>query len=162
MEEWSRLPLRDGVTQDIKTWWQAKAENYITHRPSAEVWAQSQSPPQAQLNSISMAYSPAATANIAGNAAQASPAALAVETAGSTGPPPNYQGNLHYGNEILKHSPPPETVASRDVAQHNRSEVSTGYRSMLRDSDDSDLQMLNARDVDKASILASTQSNLYF
>lgn len=156
MEEWRRLPLRDGLTGDIQTWRQAKAEHYITHQPTEE-WT------QAQHNPISISYSPAATANIVSNTAKASPVASVPETTVSTGTPPNYQGNLHYGDEVLRQLPPPGTIASRDAAQHTILEVSTVYRSMMpRDADDSYLQILEARDGDKAAILASTQSNLYF
>jgi hypothetical protein len=156
MEEWGRLHLRDGLAGDIQIWRQAKAEHYITHQPT-EGWT------EAQHNPMSISYSPAATANLAGNTAKASPAASVPETAVSTGTPPNYQGNLHYGDEVLRQLPPPEKIATRDVAQHTISEVSTGYRSMMpRDTDDVDLQILDARDGDKAAILASTQSNLYF
>ncbi|KAI7972267.1 hypothetical protein EIK77_003691 [Talaromyces pinophilus] len=152
MEEWGKLPLRDGMSQDIRNWWQAKAENYITHQPTRG-WT------QAQHNPISVNYSPAATANIASNAAQAFPATSAVETTVSTGTPPNHQGSLHYGNDS-RQLPPPETVASRE---HTIPEVSTGYRSMMpRDAENSDLQVLDARDGDKAALLASTQSYLYF
>lgn len=153
MEEWGRLPLRDGVSEDIRTWWQAKAEKYITHQPT-EGWTQT------HYNPISVNYLPATAANITGNVAQVSPAASAVEAGVSTGTPPNYQGGLRYGNEI-RQLPPSETVA-RDAAQHSMPEVSPGYRSTPRDTDDSDLQITDARDGDKAAILASRQSNLYF
>lgn len=152
MEEWGRLPLRDGMIEDIRNWWNVKAENYVTHQP-AEGWTQT------QRNPISVSYSPAATARIDINNAQASPTASVVETTISPGTPPNYQGNLHYGNNILRQRPL-ETVASRE---HTVSEVSTEYRSMgPRDTDYPDIQILDARDGEKAAVLASKQSNLYF
>lgn len=142
MEEWGRLPLRDGMTEDIRDWWNAKTENYTIHQPD-------EGRIQTQRNPISVSYSPASTSRIASNNVRASSVASVVEAPVSTGTPPNYQRNLHYGNDISR-QPPPETVASRE---HTISEVNTEYP---------DLQILDARDGEKAAVLASEQSNLYF
>lgn len=153
MEDWGRLPLRDGMTQDIRAWLQAKADYYVTHE-TAKGWTPT------QHNPISISYPAAATAKTAGNNAQASPAASSVETIVSTGTPPDHPGNFsHDGNDVSR-QPPPETVGRSD---HTIPEVSTGYRSMMpHDTNDSDLQIMDVRDGGKAAVLATRQSNLYF
>ncbi|EED15949.1 hypothetical protein TSTA_010650 [Talaromyces stipitatus ATCC 10500] len=165
MEEWRKLPLRDGLTEDIETWWQAKSEKYLIQQPSAE-----RDQPQDQLKPLSTGHSPE---NVTENDTITSPQASPVmEFAVSTGAAPSYPRNVHYDNDIPRQRPnfSRERVSSTDAEQHHATpEVGTGYRSIMpRETRGSeffsshDVQRSDAGDGNKAAILARTQSSLYF
>ncbi|OKL59642.1 hypothetical protein UA08_05314 [Talaromyces atroroseus] len=173
MEEWTRLPLRDGNSSDIKTWWKAKDENYIIHESSEHSWPQfslmSTDNPSMERVATNNAAKRMKTFNFETRASPQSPAA-SQSSAFSTDTLLNYRGNLRYSNDDLRRlpatPPPPESIINRDVGQQHIFEGNTGYASIIDTNQPEalprELQTSETGDGDKASILASTQSNLYF
>jgi hypothetical protein len=173
MEEWTRLPLRDGNSSDIKTWWKAKDENYTIQQSSENSWNQFSPISTDNLSMERVATNNATkrmkTFNFETGALPQAPV-VSQPTPFSTGTLPNYRGDPRYSNDTLRYlssTPPPrESIANRDVGQQHILEVSTGYGSVIDPNQSEalprELQTSETGDGDKAAILASTQSNLYF